>query len=128
MVSPDEGSIKRAIGHAKRLGGKLAIVDKRRASAVSTEQENIIGGPVDGKVALVFDDMITTAGSICGAAQHRPGVGRKPGPRGGDARRLLRRRDRRNLAEAPISKASSISDSRFRSPKNKCSPKCRSSP
>lgn len=68
VVSPDEGSIKRAIGHMKRLGGKLAIVDKRRSDALHTKQENIIGGPVAGRVALLFDDMITTAGSICGAA------------------------------------------------------------
>ena len=34
-----------------------------------TQQENIIGGPIEGKVCLMFDDMITTAGSICGAAQ-----------------------------------------------------------
>jgi ribose-phosphate pyrophosphokinase len=69
VVSPDEGSIKRAVGHVKRLGGKLAIVDKRRASAVETKQENIIGGPVEGRVCLMFDDMISTAGSICGAAK-----------------------------------------------------------
>ncbi|MEE2685381.1 MAG: ribose-phosphate pyrophosphokinase [Planctomycetota bacterium] len=69
VVSPDEGSIKRAIGHVQRLGGKLAIVDKRRASAMETTQENIIGGPIEGRVALMFDDMISTAGSICGAAQ-----------------------------------------------------------
>jgi ribose-phosphate pyrophosphokinase len=69
VVSPDEGSIKRASGHVKRLGGKLAIIDKRRTSAVQTKQENIIGGPVDGRVALMFDDMISTAGSICGAAR-----------------------------------------------------------
>ncbi len=69
IVSPDEGSIKRAVGHAKRLGGTLAIVDKRRTSAETTEQENIIGGPVEGKIALMFDDMISTAGSICGAAR-----------------------------------------------------------
>lgn len=69
VVSPDEGSIKRAIGHSRRLGGKLAIVDKRRSSAVETAQENIIGGPVEGRVALLFDDMISTAGSICGAAR-----------------------------------------------------------
>ncbi len=69
IVSPDEGSIKRAIGHVKRLGGRLAIVDKRRASATETKQENIIGGPLDGHVALMFDDMISTAGSICGAAR-----------------------------------------------------------
>ncbi len=69
VVSPDEGSIKRAIGHVKRLGGRLAIVDKRRASATQTSQENLIGGPVEGKVALMFDDMISTAGSITGAAK-----------------------------------------------------------
>lgn len=69
VVSPDEGSIKRAIGHVRRLGGKLAIVDKRRASALETTQENLIGGPIEGRVALMFDDMISTAGSICGAAK-----------------------------------------------------------
>jgi ribose-phosphate pyrophosphokinase len=68
IVSPDEGSIKRAVGHAKRLGGNIAIIDKRRHSAESVSQENIIGGPIEGKVALMFDDMISTAGSICGAA------------------------------------------------------------
>jgi ribose-phosphate pyrophosphokinase len=69
VVSPDEGSIKRAVGHAKRLGGPLAIVDKRRANAMEVHQRNIIGGPVEGKIALMFDDMISTAGSICGAAK-----------------------------------------------------------
>lgn len=69
VVSPDEGSIKRAIGHSKRLGGQLAIVDKRRNSALETTQKNIIGGPVEGKICLMFDDMISTAGSICGAAK-----------------------------------------------------------
>ena len=69
IVSPDEGSIKRAVGHAKRIGGQLAILDKRRISADVTIQENIIGGPVEGKIALMFDDMISTAGSICGAAE-----------------------------------------------------------
>ncbi|MDG2206420.1 MAG: ribose-phosphate pyrophosphokinase [Pirellulales bacterium] len=69
IVSPDEGSIKRALGHVKRLGGRLAIVDKRRSSAEKTKQENIIGGPVKGKTVLMFDDIISTAGSICGAAE-----------------------------------------------------------
>ncbi len=69
VVSPDEGSIKRASGHSKRLGGTLAIVDKRRTSAFETQQKNIIGGPVEGKICLMFDDMISTAGSICGAAK-----------------------------------------------------------
>jgi ribose-phosphate pyrophosphokinase len=69
VVSPDEGSIKRAIGHSKRLGGKLGIVDKVRDNAFKTQQKNIIGGPVEGKICLMFDDMISTAGSICGAAR-----------------------------------------------------------
>ena len=69
VVSPDEGSIKRAFGHATRLGGRWPIVDKRRISADTTRQENIIGGSVKGKIALMFDDMISTAGSIAGAAK-----------------------------------------------------------
>lgn len=69
IISPDEGSIKRALAHVNNLGGKLAIVDKRRSSATETRQENLIGGPIEGKVALLFDDMISTAGSICGAAE-----------------------------------------------------------
>ncbi|MFK8110821.1 MAG: ribose-phosphate diphosphokinase [Rubripirellula sp.] len=69
VVSPDEGSIKRALGHSKRLGGALAILEKRRTSALEVRQSSIIGGPVEGKVALLFDDMISTAGSICGAAE-----------------------------------------------------------
>jgi ribose-phosphate pyrophosphokinase len=67
VVSPDEGSIKRALGHVKELGGRLAIVDKRRTGD-GTRQANLIGWPVEGKVAIVVDDMISTAGSICGAA------------------------------------------------------------
>ena len=76
VVSPDEGSIKRAVGHKKRLGGNLAIVDKRRASATEVTQNTIIGGPVEGKIAVMFDDMISTAGSICGAAElvHQAGA------------------------------------------------------
>ncbi len=69
VVSPDEGSIKRALGHSKRLGGTLAIVDKRRSSPTEVRQSTIIGGPVKDKIALLFDDMISTAGSICGAAR-----------------------------------------------------------
>lgn len=69
VVSPDEGSIKRALGHSKRLGGNLAIVHKQRHNALETKQTHIIGGPVEGKICLMFDDMVSTAGSICGAAK-----------------------------------------------------------
>lgn len=68
VVSPDAGSIKRALAHQRRLDCALAIVDKRRSGAETTEQANFIGASVEGKVAILFDDMISTAGSICGAA------------------------------------------------------------
>lgn len=69
VVSPDEGRIKLALKFQRRLGGNLAIIDKRRASATETHQPNIIGGPVEGKVAVMCDDMISTGGSIVGAAR-----------------------------------------------------------
>jgi ribose-phosphate pyrophosphokinase len=69
VVSADEGGIKRALGHGNRLGAPLAVVDKRRTSAETTRQENIIGAPVKDKIVLMFDDMISTASSICGAAK-----------------------------------------------------------
>src|SRR5262245_49093194 len=75
IVSPDEGSIKRALVFKERLGGRLAIVDKRRSDAEHTKQENIIGGPVGGKIVMMFDDMISTASSICGAARRLKAAG-----------------------------------------------------
>jgi ribose-phosphate pyrophosphokinase len=68
VVSPDEGSIKRVLKHVHRLGGALAIVDKRRSGSV-TRQANLIGASIVGKIALIFDDMISTASSIAGAAE-----------------------------------------------------------
>ena len=68
VLSPDEGSIKRALLHQKKLGGAIAIVDKRRSSATETKQANLIGGSLEDKVAVIFDDMISTAGSVVGAA------------------------------------------------------------
>jgi ribose-phosphate pyrophosphokinase len=68
LLSPDEGSIKRALLHQKKLGGAIAIVDKRRSSATETKQANLIGCSIENKVAVIFDDMISTAGSVVGAA------------------------------------------------------------
>ncbi len=68
VLSPDEGSIKRALLHQKKLGGEIAIVDKRRSSATETKQANLIGATLNNKVAMIFDDMISTAGSVVGAA------------------------------------------------------------
>src|SRR5437763_1602833 len=69
VLSPDEGSIKRALSHQKKLGGAIAIVDKRRSSATETKQANLIGATLDDKVAVIFDDMISTAGSVAGASR-----------------------------------------------------------
>ena len=68
FLSPDEGRVKSTLHYQKRLGGELAIVDKRRSSATKTEQANLIGATLKGKIVLMFDDMITTAGSVVGAA------------------------------------------------------------
>jgi ribose-phosphate pyrophosphokinase len=68
VLSPDEGSIKKALGYQKRLDGAIAIVDKRRSSATETKPANLIGASLKGKVAVIFDDMISTAGSVVGAA------------------------------------------------------------
>jgi ribose-phosphate pyrophosphokinase len=68
VFSPDEGSIKRALLHQKKLGGSIAVVDKRRSSATETKQANLIGASLEGKVAVIFDDMISTASSVVGAA------------------------------------------------------------
>jgi len=77
VLSPDEGSIKRALRHQKKLGGAIAIVDKRRSSATETKQVNLIGSTLQNKVAVIFDDMISTAGSVVGAAE----VAKKNGAR-----------------------------------------------
>ncbi len=77
VLSPDEGSIKRALLHQKRVGGAIAIVDKRRASATEVKSVNLIGASLENKVAVLFDDMISTASSVVEAAN----VARKNGAR-----------------------------------------------
>ncbi len=68
VVSPDVGGVKRARGLARWLHTPLAIIDKRRAKANESEVVNLIGD-VKGKKAILIDDMIDTAGTICNAAQ-----------------------------------------------------------
>ncbi len=67
VVSPDLGSVTRARNFAQRIDAPLAIVDKRRAKANVSEVMNIIGD-VRGKTAILVDDMIDTAGTLCNAA------------------------------------------------------------
>ena len=68
VVSPDPGSTRRAGQYAARLGADLAIVDKRRISGDTVKHGYLIGDVKD-KTVLMMDDMITTAGTICGSAQ-----------------------------------------------------------
>ena len=68
VVSPDVGNVKTANIYAQDLGGELAVVDKRRISGSDAIATRIIGD-VKGKDVLMFDDMITTAGTICSAAR-----------------------------------------------------------
>ncbi len=67
MVSPDAGGVERARAFAKRLNAGLAICDKRRPKANQAEVTSVIG-EVEGKVAILVDDMIDTAGTITQAA------------------------------------------------------------
>ena len=68
VVSPDVGNIKLAARYAAHLGGELAIVHKKRISGSEVEAQEIIG-EVQGKNVLMCDDMITTAGTVCSAAE-----------------------------------------------------------
>ncbi len=68
VVSPDAGGVERARAFAKRLNSSLAIIDKRRESPNQAEVMNIIGDVKDMH-ALLFDDMIDTAGTIVQTAQ-----------------------------------------------------------
>ena len=68
VVSPDVGSVARSRAFAQKLHMSLAIVDKRRPKANQSEVMHVIGD-VKGKECILFDDMVDTAGSLCGAAK-----------------------------------------------------------
>ncbi|MEK7822670.1 MAG: ribose-phosphate pyrophosphokinase, partial [Nitrospirota bacterium] len=63
IVSPDAGGVERARAFAKRLNASLAIIDKRREKANESQVMNVIGN-VRKKDAILFDDMVDTAGTI----------------------------------------------------------------
>jgi len=68
VVSPDVGGIKMARAYAKRLSAGLAIIDKRRLSPEKAEAMHILGD-VEGKDAIIVDDLIATGGSLIEAVQ-----------------------------------------------------------
>jgi ribose-phosphate pyrophosphokinase len=67
LVSPDAGGAERARAYAKRLGAELAIIDKRRSDDGTAEVMNVIGD-VEGRICILQDDIIDTAGTITKAA------------------------------------------------------------
>lgn len=68
MVSPDSGGVERTRVYAKKLDAPIAIIDKRRSGHNVAEVNNVIGD-VAGRTAILIDDMIDTAGTICEAAK-----------------------------------------------------------
>ncbi len=68
MVSPDAGGVERTRAFAKLLDCGLAIIDKRRDRPNQATAMNVIG-EVEGKIAVLVDDIIDTAGTICAAAE-----------------------------------------------------------
>ncbi len=77
VVSPDVGGVVRSRALAKYLDDTdLAIIDKRRAAANESEVMNIIG-EIDGKVCIVPDDIVDTAGTLCNAASALKSKGAK---------------------------------------------------
>ena len=68
LISPDAGGVERTRAFAKRLDATLAIIDKRRESANVAEVMHIIG-EVKGKVTVILDDMVDTAGTLTEAAK-----------------------------------------------------------
>jgi len=68
VVSPDVGGVARARGLAKRINAPLAIVDKRRERAGDSEVMNVIG-EVEGRVCILIDDIVDSAGTLVNAAE-----------------------------------------------------------
>jgi ribose-phosphate pyrophosphokinase len=68
IVSPDVGGAERARAYAKRIDADLAIIDKRRSDDGTAEVMNVVGD-VEGRVCVIADDIIDTAGTIQKAAQ-----------------------------------------------------------
>jgi ribose-phosphate pyrophosphokinase len=63
IVSPDAGGAERARAFAKRLDAQLAIIDKRRESPNQAQAMNVVGD-VEGKIGIILDDMVDTAGTL----------------------------------------------------------------
>ena len=67
IVSPDAGGVERARAYAKRLDADLAIIDKRRTDDGTAEVMHVVG-EVTGRVCIIQDDIVDTAGTLTQAA------------------------------------------------------------
>ncbi|MEE2638702.1 MAG: ribose-phosphate pyrophosphokinase [Acidobacteriota bacterium] len=67
LVSPDAGGVERARAYAKRLGAELAIIDKRRSSDGTSEVMHVVG-EVEGRMCIIQDDIVDTAGTLTQSA------------------------------------------------------------
>lgn len=67
VISPDAGGVERARAFAKHLNASLAIIDKRRLRPNEVAEMHIVGD-VKGTTAVLIDDMVDTAGTMCAAA------------------------------------------------------------
>ncbi|MBI3535090.1 MAG: ribose-phosphate pyrophosphokinase, partial [Deltaproteobacteria bacterium] len=67
FVSPDAGGVERARAMAKRLNAAVAMIDKRRTAPNVAKAMNVVG-EVEGKTAIILDDIIDTAGTLTEAA------------------------------------------------------------
>jgi ribose-phosphate pyrophosphokinase len=76
VLSPDVGNMKQSSEYAQQLKLGIAVIDKRRISGDITEVNELVGD-VSGKDVLMFDDMISTASSICTASKFARGRGAK---------------------------------------------------
>jgi ribose-phosphate pyrophosphokinase len=76
VVSPDSGSVKMAMAYCDMLNAGLAVVAKRRIDADSVASSHLVGD-VKGKVCVVTDDLTSTAGTICAAADILKNAGAK---------------------------------------------------
>ena len=63
VISPDAGGVERALNFANRLNVPVAVIDKRRPRPNEAKAHSLIGD-VTGKRAIIFDDMIDTAGTL----------------------------------------------------------------
>jgi len=100
VMAPDVGGVKMARAYAKRLGADLALADKRRPRPDAVEIMNIIGD-VKGKNAVLFDDVVTTASTLCQAAEAIKAAGGRD-IYAGVTHGVLSTSARERLARAPI--------------------------